>query len=193
MKASKKNTQSSNTSLLFVLAAIVVLVWAGSFAYWWVKRSACPDLTGWGTNIKANNSHSNTEMTGVTAVSWNCYDRIAINIGETAVHYNVNYVENVTTVGKGDNLSLGGGAKLRISIQAGAYSTATDDWQTVYPATVGQTLPGVDVNGYSVLRDVKWGGSFESNSTIGVGVKEKLPFRVVTEGNQVYVDIAHKK
>ncbi|HUC90272.1 MAG TPA: hypothetical protein VMR45_05715 [Patescibacteria group bacterium] len=191
-----KKTQtatSSTTSLIAVIAAALVLVWAGSFCYWWARRSACPSLSGWGTGIKANNSHSGTQLTGVTAVSWNCYDRVVINLGETAVHYNVRYVNDVTTQGKGDSLSLSGGAKLAIDIDAASYSTDSVPWQTVYPATVGQTLPGVNLNGYASLKDAKWGGSFEGQSTIGLGIKSKLSFRVVTDGNQMYIDIAHKQ
>ena len=48
--------------------------------------------------------------------------------------------------------------------------------------------------GYSTLRAVEYGGSFEGYTTIGLGVRARLPMRVFTlpgPGNGFVVDVAH--
>ncbi|MFE3360898.1 hypothetical protein ACFXOQ_37740, partial [Streptomyces californicus] len=51
----------------------------------------------------------------------------------------------------------------------------------------------VNVNGYQTFRQVAWAGSFEGQTTLGLGVRARLPFRVFTlEGpSRVVIDVAH--
>jgi hypothetical protein len=54
----------------------------------------------------------------------------------------------------------------------------------------------VDVTGYSTFRQVAWAHSFEGSSTVGLGVRARLPFRVLVldgpgDGSRVAVDVAH--
>jgi len=56
----------------------------------------------------------------------------------------------------------------------------------------------VDVEGYRSLRQVAWAGSFDGWSAIGVGVRTRLPFRVVLLGGRsrapsLVVDVAHER
>jgi len=61
---------------------------------------------------------------------------------------------------------------------------------------VGQSLvatPGIA--GWKSLRAVPFAGSFEGQTTVAVGVRERLPFRVLVTSERVYrhvvLDIAH--
>ena len=57
----------------------------------------------------------------------------------------------------------------------------------------------VNVSGYRTFRQVAWAGSFEGISSIGLGVRARLPFRVLavtgipgsTNGTRVVIDVAH--
>jgi len=79
---------------------------------------------------------------------------------------------------------LRGGAYLQVVVLAPAY------WA---PANRGEV---VDVTGYRTLRQVAWANSFEGQTTIGVGVRARLPFRVFTldgpNGSRVVLDVAHQ-
>jgi len=48
------------------------------------------------------------------------------------------------------------------------------------------------VSGFPVFRSVVWAGSFEGVTSLGLGVRARLPFRVFTLTNptRVVVDVA---
>jgi hypothetical protein len=52
------------------------------------------------------------------------------------------------------------------------------------------------VSGYRTFRQVAYAGSFEGQTTIGVGVRARLPFRVFTlagpgSNSRLVIDVAH--
>jgi hypothetical protein len=53
----------------------------------------------------------------------------------------------------------------------------------------------VNVTGYSTFRQVVWAGTFEGYTSLGLGVRARLPFRVFTlyDGttSRVVIDVAH--
>ncbi len=60
-----------------------------------------------------------------------------------------------------------------------------------YPGRVGRPLPGVFLDGYRTFRDTRFAGSFEGETQIGLGVRARLPFRVLVLDGRVVVDVAH--
>jgi hypothetical protein len=58
----------------------------------------------------------------------------------------------------------------------------------------------VRVNGYTTFRQVAWAGSFEGQTTLGLGVRARLPYRVLTlagapysdQGPRLVIDVAHR-
>lgn len=50
--------------------------------------------------------------------------------------------------------------------------------------------------GYRTLQQSAWGGSVEGQTTVGVGVRARLPFRAfalhTTTGSELVVDVAHR-
>lgn len=144
----------------------------------------------WGSGTKSAPDTSNSSLTNVRTGRHDCYDRMVIDMNGPASGYNVQYVTNVYTDGKGELVPLAGGAKLQIIVQAPNYNVNTG--AVTYNAQVKKPLPGVNLTGYQTFRDAKWAGSFEGQSTIGLGVRARLPFRVFKLDNRVVVDVAHQ-
>jgi hypothetical protein len=133
------------------------------------------------------------EVTNVRSGRHDCYDRVVVDISRgTSFGYNVRYVDSVGTPGQGENVPLRGGAKLQFIANAPAYN---DLGQATYSPANWREL--VNVSGYQTLRQVAMAGSFEGETTFGVGVRAQLPFRVsVVDGagpsSRVVLDVAHQ-
>ena len=72
-----------------------------------------------------------------------------------------------------------------------AYDTAG---HSTYLVANGREL--TDVTGYRTFRQVAWAGTFEGYTTLGLGVRARLPFRVLQlpgpgTGSRVVIDVAH--
>jgi hypothetical protein len=144
----------------------------------------------WGSGAKNSATTTTRPLTNIRTGQHACYDRMVFDLsGTTATGYNVSYVSNVYAEGSGKLIPISGGAKLLIVLRAPAYDKYG---HTVYTATVGAKLPGVNLTGYQTFRDAKYAGSFEGQTSVGLGVRARLPFRVFTTGNHVVVDVAHK-
>lgn len=144
---------------------------------------ACP--TGWGSTTKSAgpSTSPNSPIQNVRTGRHACYDRLVVDLGGPASGYIVRYVNRFRAQGSGAVIPLPGGARLEIVVRAPGHET--------YSATVGQPLPGVAVAGYQTFRSHRYGGSFEGLTSIGLGVRARLPFRVLKLGNRVVVDVAH--
>jgi len=86
---------------------------------------------------------------------------------------------------------LRGRAFLQITVTGPAYDDGGNS--TYNPADRNELT---NVGGYQTFRQVAWAGSFEGYSTIGLGVRGRLPFRVFTldgpgAGSRLVVDVAH--
>jgi hypothetical protein len=145
----------------------------------------------WGSLSKASSRMVTGPITNVRAGRHTCYDRLVVDLGKHRTGYLVRYVTNVHEEGSGAVIPLRGGAKLEIIVRAPAYDTNGNG--TYHPANSDELR---NVTGYRTFRQIAWGGSFEGQSTIGLGVRAKLPFRVFTidDGatSRMVVDVAHK-
>ena len=98
----------------------------------------------------------------------------------------------VTREGSGATVPLRGDARLRLVVRAPAY----DENGPTYEAAHSNEL--VDVTGYRTFRQVAWAGSFEGRTTIGIGVRARLPMRAFLvpgadgTGHRLIVDVAHR-
>jgi len=113
---------------------------------------------------------------------------MVVDLNGPANGYNVQYVSEVYAEGSGQIIPLKGGAKLNVVVKNPAYNQTG---QPTYPGVVGQPLPGINLTGYQTFRDAKFAGSFEGQTTIGLGVRARLPFRVFTLDNRLVIDVAH--
>ncbi|MEO7069454.1 MAG: hypothetical protein ABI131_03070 [Nostocoides sp.] len=141
----------------------------------------------WGSLAKSSSPMVAGPITNVRSGQHACYDRLVIDLLGKAPGYEVRYVTNVFTEGAGALVPLRGGAKLLVVAKAPAYGTGANN-----PANPKEL---VNVTGYRTFRQVASGGSFEGQTTIGLGVRARLPFRTFTitdtTGSRVVIDVAH--
>ena len=146
--------------------------------------------TPWGSLPKASARMAAGPLTGARSGRHDCFDRLVIDLAGTAPGFSVRYVDAVLTEGRGSVVPLRGGAKLQLVVRAPAYNTnGTPSFRPVNSAEV------VNVAGYATFRQVAWAGSFEGQTTLGLGVRARLPFRVFTlqdaRGSRLVLDVAH--
>jgi hypothetical protein len=144
----------------------------------------------WGSLAKTGPTAAPTPGATVGAVRagrHDCYDRLVLDVrGVKALGtWRAEYVRTVTADPSGRPITLRGRAFLQISVGAG---------QRNQPSKLA------DVAGFRTFRQVAGAGSFEGVTSVGLGVRAKLPFRVMTvtgipgstNGVRVVVDVAHR-
>jgi hypothetical protein len=142
----------------------------------------------WGSLPEARNPGSTGVVTDVRTGRHACFDRLVLDVSGDVDGYFVRYVGQVRRDGSGAPVRLRGGASLEVVVTAP--SVATDAW----------FLPNgelLDARGYRSFRHLAWAGSFEGQSTFGLGVRARLPFRVLVMdgpgmGSRLVVDVAHR-
>lgn len=127
------------------------------------------------------------ELTKVRAGRHACYDRFVLDItGTTRVNsWRVEYTPQVTEDGSGAVVPLRGGAFLQITVGANN--------EQFTPANRRELT---NVAGFRTFRQVASAGGFEGYSSVGLGVRARLPFRVLTvpgpgDAVRVAIDVAH--
>jgi hypothetical protein len=152
--------------------------------------SRCP--SGWGSLPEASKLRGSGHLTNVRTGRHACFDRIVFDVRGKPSWLLVHYVKDVFTVGEGKLVPLRGGAKLEIILSVPSYDDAGRS--TYNPANHNELT---HVRGYRTFRQVADAGSFEGETTIGLGVRARLPFRVFTLAGQgstsrIVVDVAHR-
>lgn len=144
----------------------------------------------WGSLAKSAgpSTSPSSRIRNVRTGRHDCYDRFVVDLAGPASGYNVHYVRRLHQIASGQVISVPGGARLEIIIRAPAVNL---QGHATYPGTVGHALPGVNLAGYQTFRSTRYGGTFEGLTQFGLGVRARLPFRVLTVGNHVVVDVAH--
>lgn len=136
-------------------------------------------------------------VNGVRAGRHDCFDRLVVDLGgqDTAFgSYDVRYVAQVYEEGRGNAVPVRGAADLQVVVRAPAYD---DQGRPTFDPENDREV--VDVTGYSTFRQVAWAGSYEGTTTMALGVRARLPFRVFvlpgTPGTdhtpRLVIDVAH--
>lgn len=176
----------SSALAVLLLASAIALAAPGA-------GSATPSYCGitWGSLDTSAPWMSQGPVVGVRSGRHLCFDRLVVDVAGPAPGYHVAYVPVVHQDGSGLPVWLRGGAFLQVTVHSPAYS----QWgvPTYWPANRAEL---VDTYGYSTFRQVAWAGSFEGHTTLGLGVRARLPYRVFTLpdtgwGSRVVVDVAH--
>jgi hypothetical protein len=141
----------------------------------------------WGSLEKAASPTAMPPLTNIRAGRHACYDRLVFDVrGGNVKGYRVKYVNAVRAEGSGHVIPLRGGAKLSITVKVPANDLAG---RPTYRYANGAEL--VNVTGYRTFRQVAWAGSFEGYTSVGLGVRARLPFRAFTVPGRFVVDVAH--
>jgi hypothetical protein len=155
--------------------------------------TTCATATAhWGSLTKSLNRLTPAPITNVRAGRNTCFDRMVVDLRGKGAGYTVRYVSQVLTQGRGVVVPLRGGARLDVVIKAPTNNINTGA-STYNPANSREL---VNVAGFSTFRQIASGGSSEGYTTIGLGVRARLPMRVFIldgpgAGSRVVIDVAH--
>jgi hypothetical protein len=152
----------------------------------------------WGSLAKSGGTGSpagpqDGDLKNVRSGRHACYDRLVIDVdGPVTGGYRVQYVSAVRAEGSGNVIPLRGGADLEIVVFVPAYD---DNGNSTYNPTNRMELR--NFAGYQTFRQAAWGGSFEGQTTLGLGTRARLPFRVLVlagpgDGYRIVIDVAHR-
>ena len=150
----------------------------------------------WGSLPKTDADMSSATVTNVRAGRHECFDRLVIDLSGRLAGYHVQYVDAVVQDGSGLPVPLAGGAYLSVTATAPAHD---ENYRPTYTPADRANL--VDVTCFSTFRQVAWAGTFEGRTTIGLGVRARLPFRAFileggpgggSGGSRLIVDVAHR-
>ncbi len=145
----------------------------------------------WGSLAKADPAMSQAKVANVRTGRHYCFDRLVIDLNGPAAGYSVRYVPQVAQDGSGLPIALRGQAFIQVTANAPAYDS--NGKATYTPANKSELS---NVTGYQTFRQLAWAGSFEGYTSLGLGVRARLPFRVFTlagpdAGSRLVIDVAH--
>ncbi len=168
------------------LVAGVVMAVAGGGAIPAVAAPFC-GIT-WGSGEKTAGDLSTAGLLDVRTGRHECWDRVVFEFDGAAQATPSPTAPQVLTDGQGLDLVpyTAGTAWLRVSLRAPSLT---------FGAISGEHVAAVVP--YDTLRDVVYGGTFEGYSTFAVGVRARLPFRILTlpgpaTHSRIALDIAHR-
>lgn len=158
-------------TVILLLAATLLIPTSAS------AHTACP--TGWGSLPESNSLMGTGEVDTIRTGRHECFDRLVVDIDGPPAGYRAEYVDEVTQDGSGFVVPTPGGARIQFVVRHPSFSIPQ--------------LPSVA--GFSTFRSVTYAGSFEGQTTLGVGVRARLPFRVFTipgGHGRIVLDVAHR-
>jgi hypothetical protein len=152
----------------------------------------------WGSTPRLHSAHDTEMINGVRAGRHACFDRLVVDVGGQDISfgsYDVRYVPVVRQDGSGTAVPVRGAADLQIILRAAAYDPYGNP--TFTPADRREV---VNVARFPTFRQIAWAGSFEGSTTMALGVRARLPFRVfVLSGTpqsddtpRLIIDVAHR-
>lgn len=147
----------------------------------------------WGSLRDSRAGYSTAQIFDVRSGEHACYDRLVIDLDHDVTGYTVKYVDSVQRPGSGHHVTLRGGADLEVIVHAPTYN-AEIGHETYHPDDRDRV---VNVTDYRTFRQVALAGSFEGQSTFGLGVRAHLPFRTFVldgpgDGSRIVIDVAHR-
>jgi hypothetical protein len=113
------------------------------------------------------------------------FDRLVLQFAGRMPSYDIRYVPHLYQDGSGNLVSLAGAKDLQIRLDGTAAHTASGT-SSLTTSTHGTSL-------FPALREWKLIGDFEGVVTVGAGVGETLPFRVIELSNprRLVIDVLH--
>ena len=190
-----RQSQPQSRRVAYTAVVVTFLALVGCLGLTTAASASAAPYCGivWGSLEKAGGVELAPNLVGVRSGRHDCYDRLVLDLhGAASAGYRVSYVDAVHRDGSGEVVPLRGGARLQIVVRAPSYDF--DGHATHTPANPRELT---DVTGYRTFRQVGDAGSFEGQTTIGLGVRARLPFRVFTvagpgSGSRLVIDVAHQ-
>lgn len=144
------------------------------------EAASCPTYR-WGSLAKVDAEFSANDIGAVRSGRHACFDRLVIDLDDRGVGYDVRYGP-VYAEGSGDRVTLRG-TDIQIIVRA-------------WGRDLRASRELLDVSGYSTFRQVAMAGTFEGQTTLGLGVRARLPMRVLEldgpgDGSRLVIDVAH--
>lgn len=145
----------------------------------------------WGSLLKTSDLTTTGPVTGVRTGRHRCYDRFVVDLKGPKTGYLVQYVDELTADGSGLPVPVTGGAIIQVVVHAPAH----DD--NGHATLDGAKVDAMNVAGYQTFRDIAWANTFEGFTTMGIGVRARLPVRVFSlagpgNGSRLVIDVAHR-
>lgn len=146
----------------------------------------------WGSLADRKAGMSTATIKNVRTGRHACFDRMVIDLKGKVRGYDVRYVTAVYTEGQGKRVPLAGAADLQIVVRAPAYSsTGTPTYNPTHTKHIR------NVDGFRTFKQVAFLGSFEGQTSFGLGVRARLPFRTFVlsgpgDASRLVIDVAHR-
>jgi hypothetical protein len=175
------------------LSALVLAISATSgIAPVAVTASSASCAVVWGSLEKVDRDMSGAHLVNIRAGRHGCFDRLVFDLDGSPGGFAVRYVSQMTHLASGEPIALRGGAFLEVIVRVPAHDF---NGGSTYPRAGRSEL--VTVSGFSTFRQAAWAGSFEGVTAIGLGVRARLPFRILVlsgpgAGSRIVVDVAHR-
>lgn len=173
-------------SLAVALGVLALPADAAARPYCGLRWGSLPKQVGRGPGFPPS------PLVGVRAGRHACFDRLVFDFDGVVAGGAAQYVGQVTRNAVDEPVPLRGGAFLQIALYAPTYDL--DGRPTFSPRDPAEL---VAVGGFRTLRQVADGGSFEGYTTVGLGVRARLPYRLfVLKGpgaqSRLVIDVAHR-
>lgn len=125
-------------------------------------------------------------VTGVRAARHASFDRVVLDLDGPHAGYRLGYVPAVYTYGDGEPIPLDGTAVLRLHVTP-AHGHDQDTYRATVPRRLAPRLPAV--------RELRLVYDFEAHVEFGIGVSQRLGFRVqeLANPNRLVIDVAHPR
>ena len=146
----------------------------------------------WGSVRDTQNVQSmDAAITNARAGEHACFDRFVVDVRGDIHGFDVQYTQ-VTNEGTGAAIPLRGAADLKVVAYAKPYDA---NGVTTYSPV--KKTEAVNVTGYQTFRQVAFADTHAGQSTFGLGVRARLPFRTFIldgpgDGSRLVVDVAHR-
>lgn len=175
-----------------IALSALLLAAAGSLAVPGVASASAFCRVNWGSALKSAPSTATGQVVNVRAGRQRCFDRFVVDVRGDLTGYFAYYTDTISQPGSGDAIATRGRGALEVVAVAPAHD---GNFRPTY--TPRNRNEVVDVRGFRTFEQVVFAGSFEGDSTFGIGTRARLPFRVFTlrgPGNtsRLVVDVAHR-
>lgn len=150
--------------------------------------TGCP-VESWGSLPKEAPGMTPGHIDRVRIATGPCADRIVFDITGPAPGFRVAYVSQITADGSGAVLPVAGSARLLIVVRTNAHDINNGR------VTLKRALP--PPTGFRTFRGLVFAGDFEGITSIGLGVRARLPFRAFAlpgpgpNHTRIVVDVSH--